>query len=440
MNLESLLKRALITILGFSCILMSGPNAVSSDRLLEETKSFITDKAIKKASTSESDDSAEVFTLGFNDYQDNFDKYLNVVGLNVDEKASINAEGYDPNYVAPSYADIIFDYQTNMEASLTDDQLTRYTDFQKQNYDFDRYIVLNETKYENLYAPPRYEHKIMNAIGDSAALDQLRSLLLDGGMVINAVTAFIASVKGLITAVETALIPFFGKILCAMLATGALIAITSLVVIYWDQVCAMLEAIQSWFEEQFAAIKDLITSFFSNVSSTADKSTVAGTAVIGDKTLEFKQVYSNDVATQVELVKKARWTNDIYLMQYVGKNSFQVCMEPVDFDFCVVAGTHKTGFSSYTWYQNKARQLILQAGNKCTTPKPEIDGYDANFPGKISFKHFHNCKISGAEIVRVSATEDPILHRTHSFFGQMYYYPDANSEAIVHPNSPNPKR
>ncbi len=50
-----------------------------------------------------------------------------------------------------------------------------------------------------------------------------------------------------------------------------------------------------------------------------------------------------------------------------------------------------------------------------------------------------NCYINESGVIdRIPADVNPILHRTHSFFGQMFYYPTDSTKLVVHPESPNP--
>lgn len=139
------------------------------------------------------------------------------------------------------------------------------------------------------------------------------------------------------------------------------------------------------------------------------------------------------VANEIDKINENVTQQVMRLANYVSKNDFQICPIPVSFDFCVTWQTHFEGLSSYTWYQNTARNLILKAGTKLTTVSPEIDSF--NSPEYFAMKHFHNCEYVNDVITRVKAQP---MHRSHSFFGLLYYYPSSDSEPIVHPDSPTP--
>lgn len=113
---------------------------------------------------------------------------------------------------------------------------------------------------------------------------------------------------------------------------------------------------------------------------------------------------------------------------------------PMTFDECKLFKTHKQGLSSYTWYQNVARKLILEAGSGFTTPSPELHP-NQMIPGvNILFKHFHNYKkgLDG----RLRKYKDNVAERNfskvHSFFGLGYWKPSSSSDFEIHPGNPDP--
>lgn len=74
--------------------------------------------------------------------------------------------------------------------------------------------------------------------------------------------------------------------------------------------------------------------------------------------------------------------------------------------------THQLGFSSYTWYQNAARKLIIKAGTEYTSKNPELHLYDKsinNNSPKFAFKHFHNYTADGIRY------ENKFAKHSHSF-------------------------
>ena len=371
----------------------------------------------------------EVFNRAIQNYKVQFDSYIDITGLNVDEKESITLPYFDADYIAPSFGEVMNEYQINLETSLTLAQLEKYDNLRRADFSFDKYVALNQNKYLDLNVSPKYEHIMPTAVVTSTLVVILSSV----GLSQAAISAFTGAVGTLSTAISTSWIPFIGWILAVALAVGALIALTVIIIQYWDELCAVFEEIKSRFIEQFNAFVDLIDSYFDDAEAKVEESSNAGTVTIGNQELTFKQISSRDVAAQAALVEQVRWTNNILLMRYVSDKNFQICSIPVTLTFCILWQTHCQGLSSYTWHQNTARNLILYAGSKVTTSAPEINAFsDSNY---IVMKHFHNCEYVDGIITRINRQPQKW---THSFFGQLYFYPSSTSEPVIHPESPNP--
>lgn len=427
------LKRLFMLAIGAAFLLTSAGKPVAVANEINKINENVTQQVMRLANSAsdeeDTEDPEEILSRAIEDYKEEFDSYIDITGLNVDVKESITLPEFNINYVAPTYGEVMHEYQLNLEISLTTTQLERYDDLRRADFTFDKYVALNQNKYLDLTIPPKYGHITTMAVVTTA----LVGILSSAGLTQAAISAFTGAVGTLSAAISTSWIPFIGWVLAVGLAVGALIALTVIIVQYWEQICSVFEDIKNWFAEQFSAFAYLINSYFDDAKAKVEESSNVGTVTVGNKELTFQEVETRDVAAQAALVKKARWTDDIFLMRYVSKNDFQICHIPVSFDFCVEWGTHRLGLSSYTWYQNKARSLILYAGSGVTTNSPEIDfSTDSD---AIFMKHFHNCEVVNGQIVRIKTQP---MHWTHSFFGQLYYYPTGSNDPIVHPDSPNP--
>lgn len=425
------IKKLFTFIFGVTVVLANAGKPVSTAAKTNQIKENITQQIMlleSGATESNEEDPEVIFNKAIEDYKEEFDDYIDVTGLNVEAKESITLPNFNINYIAPDYSDIMYQYQSNLESSLTSSQLKTYDELRKNNYAFDKYVALNQNKYVDLTTLPKYEHIVTVA----AVTMTLVGILSGAGLGEAAISAFTGAVSALSAALSTSWIPIVGWALAIGLAVGALIALTVIIVQHWEEICSVFEDIKAWFLEEFSVFSYLINSYFDDAKTKVEESTNVGTVSIGERTLKFEQVYANDIARQAVLVKKVRWTADILLMQYVGEKGFQICPIPVDFDYCKNTKTHLNGYSSYTWYQNKARALIIFAGTGVTTAKPEIDApCDSS---KVLMKHFHNCHLD-EDKKPVRAEEQP-AHRSHSFFGQLYYYPSGSKEPVVHPDSP----
>lgn len=403
-----------------------------------------------------------IFELAIQDYKSQFDDYINITALNVVNKENINLPNFDSNYIAPKYYDVTFNYQKNLESSLTYEQNLKYIDLQKRDYNFDRYVTLNSIKYTNLKPDLKYNHTNIPVnpinpitptnpilppdIGIMSVDDKQKiaevatagivSILANAGLMQNVITAFTAAISTLTTALSTSWIPFVGWVLAVALEVGALIAFTVIIVENRDAISFIIGDIKNWFYEQFSAFSSLINTYFDDAVAQGTESKIANRVTIGEKDYEFEEVQSNNYARQIEIAKKARRKYDVFLMQYVGNSSFQIAIGfPATIEDCIKYKTHLNGFSSYTWYQNTARSLIVNAGTGYTNSTPELHLYnESTEKGKslphFAFKHFHNFNSMGERV------ENNPQHRSHSFFGLLYYAPNNDGIGTIHPESP----
>ncbi len=119
-----------------------------------------TNVTLKRAFNSEEEttDPNVIFEVAIQDYKSQFDDYINITAVNVINKENVNLSNFDFNYVPPKYYDVMFEYQKNLESSLTYEQNLKYIELQKRDNNFDRYVALNSIKYTNLEPNLKYNH------------------------------------------------------------------------------------------------------------------------------------------------------------------------------------------------------------------------------------------------------------------------------------------
>lgn len=271
-----------------------------------------------------------IFELAIQDYKSQFDDYINITALNVVNKENINLPNFDSNYIAPKYYDVMFNYQKNLESSLTYEQNLKYIDLQKRDYNFDRYVTLNSIKYTNLKPDLKYNHTNIPVnpinpitptnpilppdIGIMSVDDKQKiaevatagivNILANAGLMQNVITAFTAAISTLTTALSTSWIPFVGWVLAVALAVGALIAFTVIIVENRDAISFIIGDIKNWFYEQFSAFSSLINTYFDDAVAQGTESKIANRVTIGEKDYEFEELQSNNYARQIEIAKK----------------------------------------------------------------------------------------------------------------------------------------
>ena len=396
-------------------------------------------KTIKKANNTQdelSEEDLEMFTSAFENVKINLSEYLDITGLNVENKESITLPNYNINYIAPTYTEAYSDIHSDMISSFDTESLESYEEFRMADYDVDKFATVAENNFINTSISPKYAHPtyVKPAYNPNSIQNRMTALLTSIGLAATAIYVLIGCSE---TLVATAPIAWCYPV-SVPVTTTALLGIVTVILLNWGIICQVFDALIDLFIECISRLASLIEDFFAWVSEQVKSWSVAGSRTIGDKTFEFTEIKTMDVAGTIAIINKCRRSSDVYLMQYVGSESFQIALTmPVTEDFCVKNKTHNLGISSYTWYQNTARRLILNAGTGYTTTAPELHLYnDGDDDGRKSphfaMKHFHNYDMYG---VRVESSPQ---HWCHSFFGMLYYSPNNDGVGELHPDNPRP--
>ena len=147
------IKKLFMLAIGAVFLLTSAGKPIAVANEVGEIKENVTQQVMRLANVlsdeEETEDPEEIFSRAIEEYKDEFDNYIDITGLNVDAKESITLPDFDINYVAPTYANVMHDYQVNLESSLTAIQKTNYDYLIRNNYDFDRYATLNNNNNNN---------------------------------------------------------------------------------------------------------------------------------------------------------------------------------------------------------------------------------------------------------------------------------------------------
>lgn len=385
------------------------------------------------ASTSEQEVTYEdVMYDALEAVKNNLDDYIEITCLNVTDKESINLPNYNPNYIVPTEQELSDEIYNDMMSDLNSEGNATFMTLRYDNYDYDQFFTVAESNFIDLSLKPKYnDYPPIIELSLDDPVEQLGVLLTSAGLSVAAIYVLTGSAGVLCATAPVAwCLPY------SVPATiAALTAIVGVVLINWDIICSIFTEIIDLFIECLEALEEVIVEFFDWVYTQVTVSSIAATAVIGATTFEFTEVKTQDLVGTIAIAESARRKYDVFLMQYVTADSFQIAIGmPVTEDFCVQNNTHAMGFSSYTWYQNVARRLIVNAGSGYTTAAPELHLYNSltGSGPEFGFKHFHNCDSFGFRL------NDPILHRTHSFFGLLYYSPNSDGQGSVHPSNPLP--
>lgn len=419
-------------------------------------------KALSLAANSAKEDPNEVFNTAINDYKSQFSNYLDVNGLNVEDKNDIELPDYNPEYISPEFYDVMHDYQINLETSLTHAQLDNYESLRKQDYNFDWYVTLNSIKFATLNPPLKYVHdKVpkdiittpitplhptipINNAGPSkiaAATAGIAGILSNVGLSQTVIAAFSACISTLTTGVSTSWIPFIGWGLAVALVTGALIALTVIIVKYWNQIKSAIEDIKVWFLEQFQTFSSLIDSFFSDAITKANDSTVVGRDEIGGQKIPWvkAELLAGAIAMSVaqkmdkktvSLVKNVKkMLNPLDNLNYL---SYWIATVTVTESFVKTFHLYDYGISTYTWYNDTARRMMVDGGSEKLLNDKAWTSYRLEYHPFLTkdehsmngWNHYHVFqknpnwpKNNEDEFIPV---ENNPVRKAHSFFGPMF--------------------
>ena len=155
------LKRLFMLAIGAAFLLTSAGKPVAVANEINKINENVTQQVMRLANSAsdeeDTEDPEEILSRAIEDYKVEFDSYIDITGLNVDVKESITLPEFNINYVAPTYGEVMNEYQLNLEISLTTTQLERYDDLRRADFTFDKYVALNQNKYLDLTIPPKYD-------------------------------------------------------------------------------------------------------------------------------------------------------------------------------------------------------------------------------------------------------------------------------------------
>ncbi len=442
-------KRLFLLAIGAAFLLTSAGKPMATANEIVGIKENVTQQVMRLANLAsdeeETEDPEEILSRAIEDYKEEFDDYINITALNVEQKELVTLPNFDIDYIAPTYAEVMNEYQINLEASLTPIQLEKYDLLRQRDYNFDKYVALNQNKYLDLTIPPKYNHVTTMAVVTTA----LVGILSGAGLTQAAISAFTGAVGTLSAAISTAWIPIVGWALAVGLAVGALIALTVIIVQYWDEICSVINDIKNWFLEQFNAFADLINSYFNDAIAQGEESTIAEREIIDGKEIVWKDAnMTRDVAISIATDLR-RNSKSVLLMKNISfprqnEMNWWIPTGYVDVDFVTKNKLceYPYYYSTYTWYNSTAKRMLFEStpsysnyGNygyknlvyhKFTNMKYAVYGWN----------HYHVGKYDPIKQKAVTYPEEEDIHSVHSFFGLTYIRLANNQGFVSYPANP----
>ena len=455
------------------CLALAFPfTIVGREKMVSSQIDGIKDKTaqvIRRAvnqSAGDTEDPDEIFSRAIDGYKDEFKDYLDVTALNVQDKEAVNLPDFDIDYVAPEFYDVMYDYQTKLEASLTIIQLERYESLRKQDYNFDRYVTLNDLKFSNLNLSLKYIHDVkpinptlpitpvnptLPGSGSSTtraaavATAGTITILSNAGLGETVISAFTACISTMTTGLSTSWIPFIGWALAVALITGALIALVVIIVKNWDKIKAAINDIKAWFLEQFSRFSSLIESFFADAIAQGNESVVAYRKEIDGRTREF---VDTEITTDVlsKIVDKCLKNDTVYLLGHIGDpekgEHWWICYYTTKPQVVIDEKLYNFGICTYTWYNNTAKRMMaygsLLNGDYSSLIYERPDKGTALVHGEenlIGWNHYHlGHKVTNNGSSEVIKYETKPLKWAHSMFGKLSYRSVGGSDYTYYPS------
>lgn len=445
-------KKLLVTfaVVLFSFVTLGKNNYIMAK--VDETKTQLVRGLMKAVDDTldDTEDPDEVFRRSIDGYQNEFSEYLNIAGLNVWDKEAISLPEFDINYVAPDFSQVMHDYQSDLEASLSTTQLQNYESLRRQDYSFDRYVTLNQSFYRNLGIELKYNHTIkpnnpLNPITPSnpkvnpgggsiarvaaAATAGIVAILTEAGLGEAVITAFTSCISTMTIGLSTSWIPFVGWALAVALVVGALIALTVIIVENWSAICEKMDEIKAWFMEQFSAFSAFIDTYFGDAATKGEESKVAKRIEVGGQKLEFiDTIITQDIVKSI--TDDCKRNKKIKLMAHIGKPNNEkgkhwwMCYAKVDEEFVINNKLYDLGVCTYTWYNNIAKRMMAEGSNRINgNYKLLIYDKTINQHDVYGWNHYHLGEKDGDKVKRI---EQKPYKFAHSLFGLLYINTDGN--------------
>lgn len=360
-----------ILLISLSFVFTTGGKSNLNPKQIQNDKFYNTN--VLKMTTSKIDnndaitDASKILLKSISEYKNDFSSYIDITALNVKDKTEVNLPEFDINYVAPSFQEVMYKYQINLETILNSEHLLKYDNFRKTNYSFDKYTTLNSTKYENLNINTKYNH-ISTAAYIKNKYDSLKTILINAGLGIVAIEAFIGATTTLASAVSTSCIPVIGGGLAIALATGALIALSVILVSNYELIKNSFEDIKNWFINQFTTFENLIRNYFNDASSKCENSTIVGKETIDGQEIIWNSLIVKSKDDVKYLDKFKNKDNYVSLMRnvkkYYDKNdnkyytSYWMWSGITTYKFVTDNNLYDLGISTYTFFESKAISLL----------------------------------------------------------------------------------
>lgn len=416
-------------------------------------------------STTYTEDLSEIFSRALTNYCDTFDNYIDIRAINVCDKTMVNLPNFDPDYVPPTFSEILYDYHLDMIESFSYDDFDNFESLREVSFELDQFSTLNENGYLDLEAPLKYDHSgfdnvfnpdpivpppfidpvfPFNPINPDSMNLEINSVSVVGlnvlfaGISETAMVGISAATGAIGVALSSTSIPIVGWVIAVAILVAALIAITVIIVENWDVIKENIGPIENWYATEFPIFESHIDTYFDDVYDKGKETTIIEKVQIGSSYYDvISQKYASIKAMYAAFSMFEDNYEDVMVYRDAGKSNNIFYMNQIDGchdeRFVVQNKIYDLGYSTYTFSADKTRRMMMEGCtlNSYSTPNCSFIvmlDYLSDHVAPRGFNHYHYTTVDEDGVVdtkrTVIKTSFRKYFRCHGFFG----YPLSNVE------------
>ena len=380
--------------------------------------------------------SEEAFEQAFLETQNQFSTYLDVTGLNVKDKTEIHLTRFNPNYVPPTYSELLQNAYVNMQNSFDNNAKAKFNAIASENkyvrnlkmLSLNGFSQLDNLTISNLDidngVPYSVNHLNLNEISDLDPIQQIGALLLSTGLATGVICAIVGAAGLLIATAPVAwFLPY-----SVPATVAALITIAGILLLYWDVFSNILWRLCELFVMCISALADHVISFFNWIVGQAQTSvTVGETAESGysdginngkkyiPEVDKNQLIHFTNTALIIAMIKEVLEKGNQYcsVLSQIKDNHFILSYPFVTVDEAIDMRMPLDGWSTWILFQHNAIRILVEGGTGFVGPKYEQHS-NSRICGLV-FKHYHMYEYNETTGV-YKKTENPNYKFVHSFF------------------------
>lgn len=362
-------------------------------------------------------DAEEIMELALEQSDLKLDEYLDIEGLNATSKEMVSFVDGKMTLSATENAEEVEQYSDttmkeailNIYDDMSEDEIAVLKDLANDDEDVSNLVTLLENGFDEEVLDTETEAECSSVSNGkvvklAAGVAALGACLAGAGLS----GASIAAIKGAFSAMLTALkLWFTPTVIKAAIAVAAILVITVVIIVNWDKVEAIFNAIVDFFVQ--AAGK--IASFVKNAMTTIYNKAIESTIAVYNRIDGIKVGFRNATMAYLKHLKN-RMNGDEYLLVYpLISEGTPLLLSLKTYTKSQIINKYHQGYSSYTPSASSAKSAI-------TAAYPTLYIFSENHADKggIQLAHYH-ASYDAAHKKRVEYKLFGKTVHVHSFYG-----------------------